>query len=300
MARARGAAVRSGATPWAADPRFHQDEADRAAASRRPESTVKSAASRASGQPSAPPRVDWHAAGRPFPVLIIGAQTAGIAFKLRPPAVEVRADLFPRDASRVARLMEDLRVFSSVLLTCRRDRDGGAWPRAQEIERRRFLLKLVPHADCVDLELDLAEDEAGRDIIRQVRQSLRKGASLLVSQHEFKGLPPRERLDAYLAVARYVKPARFKLAATVKTEAEAKRLCGWAIANHTAVLPITAIGMGPQGTWTRWFLPKKLGGPAYAPAGRAVAPGQVSYGRLVSELSAPSPSSGRAKSPRRR
>lgn len=298
MARARGAAVRSGATPWAADPRSRQEEAERSAASRRSAPTAKSAATRVSGRPSSPPRVDWHAAGRPFPVLIVGSQTAGIAFKLRPPAVEVRADLFPRDVSRVARLMEELRAFSSVLLTARRDVDGGAWTRAQETERRRFLLKLVPHADCVDLELDLAEDEAARDIIRQVRQALRKGASLLVSQHEFKGLPPRERLDAYLAVARYVKPARFKLAATVKTEADAKRLCGWAIANHSADLPITAIGMGPQGTWTRWFLPKKLGGPAYAPAGRAVAPGQVSYGRLVGELSGTSP--GRARGPKPR
>ncbi len=271
LARARGAAVRSGASPWAADPRSRADAAARQDASTTPTAPRRS-------------RVDWHAAPRPFPVLIIGSRTAGIAFKLKPAAVEVRADLFPRDAAKVARLMDDLRAFSSVLLTARRDVDGGKWARAEETERRRFLLKLVPHADCVDIELDLAEDEAARDLLRQVRQGLRKGASLMISQHELRGLPEKDRLDAYRTVAQYVKPARFKLAALTRNEAEAKRLCGWAIANHSADLPITAIGMGNEGAWTRWFLPKKLGGPAYAPAGRAVAPGQVTYGRLVEEL----------------
>lgn len=299
LARARGAAARSGAAPWAADPRSKEDAAAREAGRR----AARDSARRASGdaaktgatgrrQPSPRPgsRVAWRASGSPsatgapFPVLIIGSQTAGIAFKLRPPAVEVRADLFPRDAAKLAALMDDLRSFSSVLLTARRDVDGGRWPRAQETERRRFLLKLVPHADCVDVELDLAEDEAARDVIRQVRQGLGRGASLMISQHDCGGLPPKERLDTYLAIARYVKPARFKLAALVRTAAEAKRLCGWAIAHHSAELPITAIGMGNEGAWTRWFLPNKLGGPAYAPAGRAVAPGQVTYGRLVEEL----------------
>lgn len=277
LSRARSAAARSGASPWAADPRSRQDAADRFRADR------ERAARGRAHMPSAP-RVSWKTSPRPFPVLIVGADTAGIAFKLRPPAVEVRIDLFPRDDQRIAALMDDLRGFASVLLTARRDVDGGAWPRGDETARRRFLLKLVGRADCVDVELDLAEDEAARHFLSQVRRALRPNASLLVSQHDCHGLPSKDRLDAFLQVARYVRPDRFKLAAIVKTEAEAKRLCGWTIANATAELPITAIGMGRAGTWTRWFLPRRLGGPAYAPAGRVVAPGQVSYGRLVAEL----------------
>lgn len=271
--RARQAAARSGASPWALDPR-----AEEGGAPGRMKNEHRRTRNEGDGA------LTWRFTARPFPVLIITPETVRDAFRIKPAAVELRADLFHWAPERLIKLMNDLHPFASVLLTLRRQVDGGSWESKREGFRRAQMLALAPHADAVDVELDLAEDELGRAFLRHVKRALKPGKVILASQHDCRGLPRRESLETFLTLASYVKPARFKLAATVKTNEQAKSLCAWAFEKHTVDLPITAIAMGPAGTWTRWFLPKKLGGPAYAPAGRSVAPGQVPYAKMAALL----------------
>lgn len=176
--------------------------------------------------------------------------------KTRASHIEVRLDLArnPVDVTKLAR------PGTWVLATARRTRDGGKW-KGSESDRRQALISCARFADAVDIEIDC------------LKKFPAFSCEVIASVHDMKKVPSNAALDRMLGLA--LKANRFKVAGFARTAKEAERLAEWAIANHTPALPVTAIAMGEAGRWTRWILPRILGGPAYAPIGRPVAPGQI-------------------------
>lgn len=206
----------------------------------------------------------------PVPVLIVGSDELARA---RKPAVELRVDLFKRmpDLLRTIEKLQDREI--SVMVTARRKIDGGRWV-SQEPARRELLLSAGVHADAVDVEGDVIP----------FLQFAKKPNCLIVSHHDMIKTPSNATLDRILGGARDAGADRFKIAALAKKPEDAERLADWALEMNSPDLPITAVSMGTFGTWTRWILPVMLGGPAYAPIGTALAPGQLPYKELVGLL----------------
>lgn len=232
-------------------------------------------------------RNPFGAAARPTPVLIVRSAPTGRYRAAPPPAVEARLDLLratPTPA-RVAALLAAWRESGvAVLLTARRVADGGRWPERDEAARRALLLECAALApEAIDLETDLLDDRRFRRAFAAVRA---KRTALIASLHRFRPLASVEPLERAAEAARRHGADRFKAAIAAENMEEAARLADWALARQAEALPVTLIALGGAGAWTRWVLPLILGGPAYAPAGRALAPGQIPYRRLAALLDA--------------
>jgi 3-dehydroquinate dehydratase type I len=222
--------------------------------------------------------------GRAFPVLILTPVSFRPALSLRPPAVELRLDLFSPSLLARTGLRAELEALdrsgASLLVTARRKSDGGAWPAGDEEARRKALWHFAAKADAVDLEADLLDLGEGASYVERVRERMKRQSALIVSHHDGRLTPATPALDALYESALRAGAARLKVATLAKKSADAERLARWAVERASRELPITAIAMGLAGSWTRWTLPRILGGPAYAPYGREVAPGQINYGEL--------------------
>jgi 3-dehydroquinate dehydratase type I len=227
-------------------------------------------------------RNPFGATNRATPVLIVPPVPRGRQRSKSPSAVEVRLDLFqrPPGPERVADLLCQFRKMgSAVLLTARRVADGGCWPKRNEAARRDLLLAcagLVP--DAIDIETDLLADPRFRRALASVRA---KKTAIIASLHRFRPLSSIALLDREATCAARRGADRFKAAITVTSMNQSVKLADWALERDPEELPVTVIAMGEAGSWTRWVLPKILGGPAYAPAGHAIAPGQISYRKLA-------------------
>ena len=156
-----------------------------------------------------------------------------------------------------------------VVVTCRRQDEGG-WFRGSEPERRALLLAaLQAGADYVDLEFAHGFD----DVIRR-----RRGRNIVLSLHDFAGCPPdlEARVDAMAALD----PEVLKVAVTVSRLAECARLAE--LARRHAGRRMVLIAMGEAGLATRLF-PGRFGS-CWTYAGDGVAPGQIDLERLTAEF----------------
>lgn len=228
--------------------------------------------------------VDWRSRTRPFPVLIVTQsefEKPAEIVRIAPSAIELRLDTI-RDVStkeKLAFVSRIRRAGVSVLATARRKRDGGSWPDRGERKRAQELLWVAKNCDAVDVEDDLAE--LARQLVRSEGRPV-----VILSMHSFdRAVAPKE-LDKLAEKAAAFSVSRLKVAVMLKRVDDVFQLAEWATRTSKSVIPVTAIAMGGVGAWTRWELPKLLGGPAYAPLGNAVAPGQISYAELLARINA--------------
>ena len=191
------------------------------------------------------------------------------AAKLRrpPDAFELRLDalhgLVSPDDARIRELAAPL------IITARHPREGG-FGHLREPMRRDLLLRYLPLASYVDVELRSAE------AMSTVWESAKaRGLRRIISVHAIKHAPPVEKLRASLAAAGGFGPDIFKIAVRTDTVAQLERLIQF-FEGEKHRLPISAMGIGLLGRRSRIELARRGSALNYAHLGSATAEGQLS------------------------
>jgi len=180
-------------------------------------------------------------------------------------AVEQGADLCELRLDYVLRTVDLRRILDNrpgpIVLTIRRERDGGRWTGDEEARRMILRQAIVAGVEYVDLEEDVAT------AIPRYGKTKR-----IISFHDFNETPAD--LDGLYARMATRSPDIIKIATKANTVEDVFRL--WDLARR-ATVPTIAIGMGEIGVPTR-ILAGKYGAPftfAVLSAERTLAPGQL-------------------------
>ncbi len=159
-----------------------------------------------------------------------------------------------------------------LLLTVRSTKEGGKG-KLTDAERLALFIELIPLFDGVDIEL------SSKKIIKEVIAKAREARKLVVvSFHNFKATPKREKLLSIIKEARAAGADIVKLATHVKGKAELRRLAGL-LTDNTGLI---VIAMGRGGSASRVFFPMLGSLITYSGITGANAPGQLSVSRLKS------------------
>ena len=160
----------------------------------------------------------------------------------RPPDIfELRLDwlLHEKDLERSIR-----RLRAPVIITARHSAEGGRH-RLPESARRELLLRFLPLAQYVDIELRSVPT------LRAVLEKARRiGVSTIISLHDVDTTPTLGSLRAKASRAARLRPAVFKVATRTDTVLQLSRLMDFFLftAKH---LPVAAMGMGKLGGVSR-------------------------------------------------
>ena len=164
-----------------------------------------------------------------------------------------------------------------MIITARGPREGGA-NNISLSERRELLLRFLPYAKYVDVELRSAR--AFKSLLARARkQNVRR----ILSFHNFKSTPSRRSLRAKAALAKELGADIFKIATRTDTPAELARLVDF-VMDKDVDLAVSAMGIGKLGAISRLLL---AGGGSvlnYASLHRAQVEGQLSIEMLRSAL----------------
>jgi 3-dehydroquinate dehydratase-1 len=121
-----------------------------------------------------------------------------------------------------------------LLFTARRAEEGGARHLAAE-ERIRLLEGALPDASLIDVEVASLAEMGG--FLKTLR------LPWIASFHDFEKLPDIAVLRAAAKHARDAGAAAFKVAATLRSNADLAALADFQLGDHG--LPVAAMGMGP-------------------------------------------------------
>lgn len=161
-----------------------------------------------------------------------------------------------------------------LLLTIRSTKEGGKG-RLTDSERLSLFIELIPLFDAIDIELS-----SKRILKKVISEAKGKRKPVIVSFHNFKATPGREKLLKIIKEARRAGADAVKIAAKVKSKDELKRLAGILIDNKDLIV----IAMGSGGSASRVFFPMLGSLITYAGISGANAPGQLSINKLKSEF----------------
>ncbi len=182
--------------------------------------------------------------------------------------VELRLDKL-RDSEGWQRLLrEDL----PMIVTNRAEREGGHF-KGEESERIGPLLGAIGQGvACVDLELSTPKGQLD-EVLEAAKKS---GTSVLISHHDFEGVPPVEEL---IEIARRMTEAGCDIAKLVgfaEHPRDALGMLDFIVRAPDAVdVPVVAFAMGEAGKFSRVIAPF-FGSPlVYAAVDEAAAPGQL-------------------------
>jgi 3-dehydroquinate dehydratase-1 len=134
-----------------------------------------------------------------------------------------------------------------IIITARDPREGGA-NNLSLSERRDLLLRFLPYAKFVDIELRSAR--AFKSLLSRARkQKVRR----ILSFHNFKSTPSPRSLRAKAALAKAHGADIFKVATRTDTPAELARLVDF-VTDKDVDVPVSAMGIGKLGTTSRLLL----------------------------------------------
>ena len=207
---------------------------------------------------------------------------AGVAKALEQGAdlVELRLDGL-RDLGDWQKL---LRADIPMILTNRAEREGGRFKGDERSRIKPLLDGIGAGAACVDIEFSTPKQQLD-EVLTTAKQ---KGASVLVSHHDFSATPP---IDALVDIAKQMANTGcdlVKIITFAKTPRDALRVLDFLTEASAAVdIPVVAFAMGDEGKLSRIAAPL-FGSPiVYAAAAEATAPGQLDVSttkRLIHEL----------------
>jgi len=190
-----------------------------------------------------------------------------------PDLIEIRLDYM-----RGRQGLEEIRSMTRLPLiaTCRRADQGGL-SKDREDRRLRLLVRAgLASFDLVDLELSSTNLEESIDAIRET------GAKLLISWHDLRRTPPRNRLKEILHKQMNLRPDICKIVGTANTVGDNLRYLSF-LEQESSSCRLLSFGMGPLGTISRVLCPLFGGEFTYASTGKRAetAPGQLTIFELA-------------------
>jgi 3-dehydroquinate dehydratase I len=223
--------------------------------------------------------------------LLVGviASPADLQFAARmkqpPDLFELRLDCLCGVADRLKRKMSILRA--PLIITARDPREGGANRLSLE-KRRGLLLRFLPQAKYVDVELRSAR--AFKELVAQARK---RHVRVILSFHDFKSTPSTRSLCAKASRAKARGADVFKVATRTDKPFELARLVDFITnkdlgssrrSSAKADLPISAMGIGKLGGLSRLLLARCGSVLNYASLQQSQVEGQLSIDLLRSAL----------------
>lgn len=163
---------------------------------------------------------------------------------------EVRLDYLASPEQGVAAIRKFLSRHSdcTILATCRRHQNHGRFNGSIEDQLRILEAAIEAGAKAIDIEIESAENCAGRI------EGLRSRAYLLISYHNYSGTPP---LDPLLRRMSRLPSDGYKIVTTARKPSDNSRVL--ALARTYAKTPMVLLAMGETGFPTR-VLSTALGG----------------------------------------
>ena len=207
------------------------------------------------------------------------ASAADLRFALRmkqpPHLFELRLDCLSKVVNRLERKIDNLRA--PVIITARDPREGGRGNLSLE-KRRELLSRFLPRAKYVDLELRSAR--AFKSLLAEARK---RNVRVILSFHDFRSTPSTRSLHATAARAKKYGADIFKVATRTNQPSELGRLVDF-ITHKDVDLPISAMGIGKLGAFSRLLLARCGSMLNYASLQQSVVEGQLSIELLRSSL----------------
>ncbi len=197
-----------------------------------------------------------------------------IAMPEPPHLFELRLDHLCTIIDQLKRKIHKLRA--PIIITARDPREGGANNLSRK-ERQELLLRFLPRAKYVDVELRSAR--AFKTLLASARkQNVRR----ILSFHDFKSTPSPRSLRAKAALAKEGADI-FKIATRTDTPAQLARLIDF-VTDKDVDLPVSAMGIGRLGAISRLLLARCGSVLNYAALHRSQVEGQLPIDLLRSAL----------------
>jgi 3-dehydroquinate dehydratase-1 len=184
--------------------------------------------------------------------------------------IEVRLDLVKGDPLEVLRAVRTA-TEKPIIATNRLQAEGGQWCGAEE-ERIGLLIEAAKLADWVDIELRARLRE---EVFEKVKKPI------IVSYHDFDGMPSRVELEAILDEMKSTAAAISKIAVTPSAMKDNLAILEFLL---EANIPLCMIAMGPLGRHLRAVAPLYGSVLTYGYVSQPTAPGQMSISELGQAL----------------
>ncbi|MCE0499465.1 MAG: type I 3-dehydroquinate dehydratase [Methylacidiphilales bacterium] len=184
-------------------------------------------------------------------------------------AVEIRVDAFLAQKVPVEKIEAALKTRKHpVLLTLRIPAEGGrrAWKPA---ERRALALRLLPHAEAIDIELASA-----RALAPVIAEARRTGKTVILSAHAIKRPATAAQIARWTAQFDPRPRTILKIATQIKSWRDLQQLAALLV-NHPD-WPLAVMGLGPHAAQSRHVLAALGSRLLYGYLDRPAAPGQPS------------------------
>jgi 3-dehydroquinate dehydratase-1 len=194
-----------------------------------------------------------------------------------PDLFELRLDRLIGSLDELEKKMPILRA--PLIITARHPDEGGA-NRLSIQRRRELLLRFLPRARYVDVELRSVKEL--RSVLELAR---RKKVHRIISFHDLKDTPSVRGLKAKARAASAAGASSLKIATRTDTPAQLARLLEFFV-NEDVDLPISAMGIGRLGAASRVVLVQLGSVFTYASIGRSTIAGQLSIQQLRSAFTA--------------
>jgi len=188
-----------------------------------------------------------------------------------PDLFELRLDALSARSEEVKAVVGNLRA--PLIITARHPLEGGSNQLSAQ-KRRALLLRFLPHAAYVDIELRSAETLAV--ILEEART---KSIRTIVSFHHLKGTPSHPRLDGIARAALSLGADFLKIATRTDTSAQLARLRDF-FWRERPEMKIAAMGIGRLGRISRFEFARHGSALNYGHLGRSQAEGQLSITQL--------------------
>ena len=192
-----------------------------------------------------------------------------------PDLFELRLDHLVRVQNELARHLANWRA--AIIITARHPAEGGANNLSPQL-RRELLMRFLPHARYVDVELRSVR--ALRLVLETAR---RRRVGRIVSFHHLASTPSPRSLHAKALAAASYRADIFKVATRTDTPAQLARLISFA-SSQDARLPLSVMGIGKLGGISRVALAGSGSVLTYASLGEKRVEGQLTVGQLRKAL----------------